>query len=307
LSNATYITNSFDSDIGNDDLTNIYDAVRNTATSGTQTETGTHSITFGDGANINEVIAPGVYETGGAITLNGSFTLAGGSVEDNPIFIFRGSGAFTTAVGITITLTGNAKPENIFWMSDAAMATAADAKIKGTMMGAAGGGAGAVSTGAGTELVGRLFTKNGAITTGASTKITVPTENSSLDFGSLSTFAMWSSAGGVSDVATAEITGDVGNVSGILSMTGTHVGEAYPAGTQGGPVVNVSTTTYSIYTGGSEVANSRRTIDLKTTLISIQTLVTVASDADPVELRWRVNKGTATLSNRFFSLIRSEH
>jgi hypothetical protein len=293
LSNATYITNSFDSDLGLYDLTNIYEAVKDMATAGTQTETGTHSITFGDGANTNEVIVPGVYETGGAITLNGSFTLAGGVVEDNPIFIFRGPGAFTTAVGITITLTGNAKPENIFWMSDAAMAT--------------GAGAGAVSTGAGTELDGRLFTKNGTITTGASTKITVPTENSSLDFGSLSTFAMWSSAGGVSDVATAEITGDVGNVSGILSMTGTHVGEAYPAGTQGGPVVNVSTTTYSIYTGGSEVANSRRTIDLKTTLISIQTLVTVASDADPVELRWRVNKGSATLSNRFFSLIRSEH
>lgn len=91
-------------------------------------------------------------------------------------------------------------------------------------MAAAGAGAGAVSTGAGTEIVGRLFTKNGAITTGASTKITAPTENSSLDFGSLSTFAMWSSAGGVSDVATAETTGDVGNVSGILSMTGTHVG-----------------------------------------------------------------------------------
>ena len=307
LSNATHITTSFDSDIGNTDLINIYAAVKNTATSGTQTETGSHSITFGDGANINEIIVPGVYETGGAITLNGSFTLAGGSVEDNPIFIFRGSGAFTTAVGIEIILTGNAKPENIFWMSDAAMATGADAIIKGTMMGAAEAGAGAMSTGAGTEIEGRLFTKNGAITTGASSKITVPTGSSSLDFGTLSTFALWSSAGGVSDVATAEITGDVGNVTGILSITGTHVGQAYPAGTQGGPVVNVSTTTYSIYTGGSEVANSRRTIDLRTSLISIQTLITVASDAAPVELRWRVNKGTATLSNRFFSLIRSEH
>jgi len=176
------------------------------------------------------------------------------------------------------------------------------------MMGAAGGGAGAMSTGADTDLVGRIFTKLGAITLGANTKLVTPTiAASTVDFGTLSTFALWSNGGGVSDVATAEITGDVGNVSGILSMTGTHVGEAYPAGTQGGPVVNVSTTTFSIYTGGSEVANSRRTIDLKSTLISIQTLVTVASDADPVELRWRVNKGTATLSNRFFSLIRSEH
>jgi len=298
LSNATNITNSFDSDIGEADLIGLYNEVKNMA------QTDTHPIIFAAG----EVITPGVYQTPGALTLNGSFTLDGGTAEENPVFIFRGSGAFTTATFVTISLIGNAKPENIFWMSDVAMSTAANVTMKGTMMGAAGGGAGAMSTGADTDLVGRIFTKLGAITLGANTKLVTPTiAASTVDFGTLSTFALWSNGGGVSDVATAEITGDVGNVSGILSMTGTHVGEAYPAGTQGGPVVNVSTTTFSIYTGGSEVANSRRTIDLKSTLISIQTLVTVASDADPVELRWRVNKGTATLSNRFFSLIRSEH
>ena len=305
MSNATFTTNSFDSDIGEADLVSLYNEVKNIA------QTDTHPIIFAAG----EVITPGVYQTPGALTLNGSFTLAGGTAEENPVFIFRGSGAFTTATFVTISLTGNAKPENIFWMSDVAMSTAADVTMKGTMMGAAGGGAGAMSTGADTDLVGRIFTKLGAITLGANTKIAIPTAAAStVDFGTLSTFALWSNGGGVSDVATANTTGDAGTVAGVLSMTFTesetgagHHGETYFPNTQGGTVTNISTTTYGIYVNGIEVPDSRRTIEKQSTLISIQTMVTVASDALPVELRWRVDKGSATLSNRFFSLIRSEH
>jgi hypothetical protein len=304
MSNATFTTTSFDSAIGEADLISLYNQLSNI------TSTGTHPIIFGG----DEIITPGVYETGAALTLNGSFTLAGGTAEENPVFIFRGPGAFTTAVGITISLTGNAKPENIFWMSDVAMSTAANVTMKGTMMGAAAGGAGAMSTGADTDLEGRIFTKLGAVTLGANTKIVIPTGASPVDLGSLSTFALWSNNGGVSDVATADTTGDAGTVAGVLSMTYTesatgagHHGEAYFPNTEGGEVTNISTTTYSIYVDGTEVLDSRRTIEKQSTLISIQTMVTVASDALPVELRWRVNKGTATLSNRFFSLIRSEH
>jgi hypothetical protein len=304
LSNASFITTSFDSAIGKANLISLYSQVKNAA------QTDTHPIIFA----ANEIITPGVYQTSGALTLNGSFTLDGGTEEENPIFIFRGPGAFTTATFVVISLIGNAKPENIFWMSDVAMSTAADVTMKGTMMGGAGGGAGAMSTGATTDLDGRMFTKLGAITLGANTRIAIPTEVSAFDFGTLSTFALWSNGGGVSDVATANTTGDAGTVAGVLSMTFTesetgagHHGEAYFPNTQGGDVTNISTTTYGIYVGGVEVPDSRRTLDKASALISIQTLVDVASDALPVELRWRVNKGTATLSNRFFSLIRSEH
>ena len=305
MSNATFTTTSFDSAIGAADLISLYEEVKD------KESTGSHPIIFGG----DEIITPGVYDTGAALTLNGSFTLAGGTEEENPVFIFRGPGAFTTAVGITISLTGNAKPENIFWMSDVAMSTAANVTMKGTMLGAAGGGAGAMSTGADTDLVGRIFTKLGAVTLGANTKIAIPTAVAThVDLGTLSTFALWSNGGGVSDVATADTTGDAGTVSGVLSMTYTesatgagHHGEAYFPNTQGGEVTNISTTTYGIFVDGVEVPDSRRSIEKQSTLISIQTMVTVASDALSVELRWRVNKGTATLSNRFFSLIRSEH
>ena len=308
LSNAAFTTTSFDSAIGESDLVALYNEVK-TATN-SDGSTGTHPVIFA----ANEIITPGIYQTPGALTLNGSFTLDGGTEEENPIFVFRGPGAFTTAVGITVSLTGNAKPENIFWMSDVAMSTAASVTLKGTMMGGAGGGAGAMSTGATTDLDGRMFTKLGAITLGANTRIAIPTEVSVFDFGTLSTFALWSNGGGVSDVATANTTGDAGTVAGVLSMTYTesetgagHHGETYFPNTQGGDVTNISTTTYGVYVGGVEVPDSRRTLEKQSALISIQTLVDVASDALPVELRWRVNKGSATLSNRFFSLIRSEH
>lgn len=304
MSDATFLTTSFDSDIGKANLISLYNAVKNAA------QTDTHPTIFAAG----EVITPGVYQIPAALTLNGSFTLAGGTDEENPVFIFRGPGAFTTAVGIIITLTGNAKPENIFWMSDVAMSTAASVTMKGTMMGAAGGGAGAMSTGATTDLDGRLFTKLGAITLGANTKIAIPTDVSAFDFATLSTFAMWSNSGGVSDVATANTTGDAGTFAGVLSMTYTdqetgagHHGEAYFPGTAGGDVINTSTTTYGVFVNDVEVTDSRRIIETQSSRITIQTLVNVASDALRVELKWRVNKGSATLSNRFFSLIRSEH
>jgi hypothetical protein len=142
---------------------------------------------------------------------------------------------------------------------------------------------------------------------GANAVINTPVGNAPVNLGTLSSFAMWSSDGGVSDVATATTTGDVGTAAGALSMTGSHTGVEYPAGTQGGDIANISTTTYSIFINGTEVANSRRTIKRESSLVSSQAMITVLTDGFPVELRWKVDEGSATLSNRSFSLIRSEH
>jgi hypothetical protein len=110
-----------------------------------------HGLAFGSG----EVLPPGVYDVGGGPSITGTLTLAGGTTIANPVFIIRGSGAFTTGVGATVLLTGNAKPENIFWVSAGAMSTAANTTMKGTMLGG-GTGAGALSLGAGTNLEGCL-------------------------------------------------------------------------------------------------------------------------------------------------------
>lgn len=279
---------TFSSDQGVIDAANLYDELM--AYPGGVP----HALTFGSG----EVLSPGVYDVSGAPSIAGTLTMDGGG-DPNSVFIIRAPGAFTTGVGTTVVLTGGAKPENIFWVSDAAMSTAANTIMKGTMLGG-GTGAGAVSLGADSDLEGRLFTKLGAVSLGANVVLTAPTGIAPVSLGVLSTFAMWSSSGAVSDEASATTTGDVGTALGALTITGTHTGEEYPAGTTS----STSTTTYSIYQNGVEVVNSSRTIHLPNAIVSLQAMVTITA-GESIEVRWKVDAGEATLDHRTFSLVRS--
>ncbi|AFU67220.1 secreted ice-binding cell surface protein (Por secretion system C-terminal sorting domain) [Psychroflexus torquis ATCC 700755] len=181
----------------------------------------THPLVFGNG----EILSPGVYDVGGAPSISGTLTMDGDG-DPNSLFIIRGPGAFTTVAGTTVVLTGNAQPENIFWVSGAAMSTGASTIMKGTLVGG-GGGAGAVSLGANTNHVGRMFTKLGAVSVGASSILAIPTGTPFFNLRSLSTFVMWSSGGALSDSASSDITGDVGTASGALAIAGTHNGRIY--------------------------------------------------------------------------------
>jgi len=255
----------------------------------------THALTFGSG----ETLDPGAYDVAGAPSIAGTLTMDGGG-DPNAVFIIRGSGAFTTGAGTTVVLTGNAKPENIFWVSGAAMSTAANTVMKGTMLGG-GASAGAVSLGDGSNLEGRLFTKLGAVSLGENVVITSPTVAAPVDLGVLSTFAMWSSDGVVSDVGTATTTGDVGTAAGAITMTGTHIGKEYPANTTSSPSIS----TYSIYKNGVEISNSSRKISSQSATVSLQGMVIINED-DTVEIRWKVETGEVRLDNRTLSLIRSQ-
>jgi hypothetical protein len=259
----------------------------------------THNPTFGSG----ETLSPGVYDVSGAASIAGTLTLDGGTATENPIFIIRGSAAFTTTADTNVVLTGNAKPENIFWVSGAAMSTAANTVMKGTMLGG-GVGAGAVSLGADSNLEGRLFTKLGGVTLGENVVITSPIVASPDDLGVLSTFTMWSSDGAVSDVATATTTGDVGTAAGTLTMTGTHTGEEYPSGTVSSSP-KIATSTYSIYKNEVEISNSSRIITSQSAVVSLQGMV-IVEEEDTVEIRWKVETGEVRLDNRTMSLIRSQ-
>ena len=109
LSGASETVTTFDSDGGVADLTNLYDELM-AYPGGTN-----HALVFG--SITGETLPPGVYDVGGAPSITGTLTLAGGTATANPVFIIRGPGAFTTGIGTTVILTGNAKPENIFWVS----------------------------------------------------------------------------------------------------------------------------------------------------------------------------------------------
>lgn len=255
----------------------------------------THALTFGSG----ETLDPGVYDVAGAPSIAGTLTMDGGG-DPNAVFIIRGSGAFTTGAGTTVVLTGNAKPENIFWVSGAAMSTAANTVMKGTMLGG-GASAGAVSLGYGSNLEGRLFTKLGAVSLGENVVITSPTVAAPVNLGVLSSFAMWSSDGVVSDVGTATTTGDVGTAAGAITMTGTHIGKEYPANTTSSPI----SITYSIYQNEEKISNSSRKISSQSATVSLQGMVIINED-DTVEIRWKVETGEVRLDNRTLSLIRSQ-
>jgi hypothetical protein len=283
-------TQSFDFDRGVADLTSLYNELN------LLVATSTHALDFGTG----EVLSPGVYDVNGAVTISGTLTLDGGGDPDS-IFIIRAIGVFGTEAGATVELTGNAKPENIFWLSDAAMSTGAGTTMKGSML-AGGTNAGAIGLGADTNFSGRLFTKLGAIILGANNIITVPTNNGPFNLGILSTFAMWTSDGGVSDSASSVIRGDLGTAEGELTIYGLHAGEKYAPGSSAN---YVTTTTYSVYLNGVEVANSSRTIKLDNSIVSLQAMVTVSADNHPVEIRWKVSDGQVSLGHRILTLIRN--
>jgi hypothetical protein len=172
--------------------------------------------------------------------------------------------------------------------------------MKGTMLGG-GNGAGAVSLGINSNLEGRMFTKLGAVSLAAGVNLTTLTGNAPVNLGVLSTFAMWSSSGAVSDVATVTTIGDVGTASAALTMLGAHTGEEYPAGT----ISSAGITTYSVYQNGVEVASSSRTINLQSAVLSLQAKVNVTT-GDSVEIWWKVNGGESTINNRTLSLICSQ-
>ena len=101
--------------------------------------TSAHAAAFGAG----EVLGPNVYTTTGVGSIGGVLTLDGGG-DPLSIFVFKINGTLTTSAGVSIELIGDARAENIYWVSQ-----------------------GAMSFGATNDLVGRFIANNAAVTVGA--------------------------------------------------------------------------------------------------------------------------------------------
>ncbi len=249
-----------------------------------------HGLTFGGG----EILLPGVYDVTGAPSIAETLTLDGNGDSD-ALFIIRGTGAFTTGASTTVILTNGARPNNVFWVSGAAMSTGAGTTIEGTFVAKNA----AIALGANTKLTGRLFSTLGAITMGATSKLLVPCCSSKIDFGVLNSFVIFSANGGISGCPDCTITGDVGTGLGAPTDFGGINGTVFPPGTTTTP--NVSS--YSIYKNDIEVLESSRTIFLSAT-VALQAMVTV-EEGQEIQVRWKVSKGGATLHHRILSLIRA--
>ncbi len=251
-----------------------------------------HGPIFGN----DEVLPPGIYDLPAAVSLAGTLTMDGGG-DTNSVFIIRMVGALTSGALTTVVLTNGARARNIFWVCEAAIALAASTIMKGTLISHAG----AVSMAAGSNLEGRMFSIIGAITMGPGTA-TVPSGTSFIDLGVLSTFVIFTSSGAIGNTNPSEITGDVGTNLGAIAGFDDIDGNVYGPGAAPNPVNNTFVT-FSLYQNGIKVENSSRTVDINTSVISLQAMGTV-TEGQSFDVRWRVDEGGVFIGNRILSLIR---
>lgn len=191
-----------------------------------------HSPVFGG----NETISAGIYSIGGAGSINGTLILDG---EQNPdaVFIFKFEGALTGGTSSIIVLTNSARATNVFWISEGPISIGASSTMKGNLIAHPG----AVTIGAASTLEGRMFSTEGAININnvdgykPSGQITIPIKCdnscSTSILGSVENFAMFSSAGAVSNAGSSAFIGHIGSNSGAVSgfENSTLVGSLYNA------------------------------------------------------------------------------
>lgn len=136
--------------------------------------------TGGYGSTIT-TLTQGIYNTGGAISVNGTLTLDGQN-NPNSRFIIRSGGAFTMGAGSKIILTNGTQAQNVFWIITGAVSLAANSEAKGIFISSA-----AISLGANCTLEGGVLTTAGAITTLDGMSLATPSmllkENQSIDSG----------------------------------------------------------------------------------------------------------------------------
>ncbi|MEJ6795848.1 MAG: hypothetical protein QNK63_03965, partial [Flavobacteriales bacterium] len=70
------------------------------------------------------------------------------------------------------------------------------------------------------------------------------------------------------------------------AIAGTLTGTFYPPGSTASatPPVVTGSVTYSIYLNGTEVLNSSRRFKLDSDIVSLQAMVTVAAENNPIEI-----------------------
>ena len=214
----------------------------------------------------------------------------------NAIFIIRTGGALTTGAATTVVLINGASSNNIFWISEGALSLAANTIMKGTLLAHNA----AASAAAGSNLDGRMFSTSGALSIGPGTAY-IPTGESYVDLGVLSSFVMFTSSGAISNTDPSTITGDVGTNSGAIAGFDNLNGNIYSPGSPSPPVNNTQVT-FSVYQNGVPVPHSSRTNDINTSVIPLQAIATVAAGQE-INIYWHVDSGGVMLGNRILTLV----
>lgn len=263
------------------------------------TTNSSHGAVFGNG----EILTAGVYSVQGATSLAGDLFLNAAG-NPNAVFIFKLGAAFTSGAGSKVILANAASACNVFWVAEGEVALAASTSMKGTLFGHNG----AVSMASGCTLEGRMFSTTGAVTIDKST-VKIPNNCSFLDIGVLSSFALYTAVGAVTNTGISNVTGDIGSNLGLISgfLNSTVLGNTYGPQSELVTIDKNVLATFSIYQNGVLVPNSSRTRRSKTptTDVVLQAIATVL-DGQAIEVRWKTDVSQLKMTNRIITIVKTQ-
>ena len=299
--NRITTTIQMNTEVCNADLPDIYAQLINVPVTNAA-----HAFTFGSA--LGETLTPGKYEVGSAITVELNLILDGGG-NQNAVFIFHADGDIPLSSFTTITLTGGAKAENVFWVAEGAVNVGEGSTMKGTLF----SNNYAVAVGALCVLEGRMLSTSGAIAFGPGV-VSLPTNLPySIDLKSLSSFVAYSSGGAINNTGTTTVyNGNLASHAGDTSSLASAVvnGVIFPTGVSSAVVYSeessiVTYVTFSIYQNGVEVpASSRRvTCDSDLNTVLLQALVTV-NLGESIDIRWKTEGGLLSVGSRSLILTK---
>jgi hypothetical protein len=167
--------------------------------------------------------------------------------------------------------------------------------------------------GAGGKLEGRLFAITGAVSCNSVSAI-IPSGNSVIELGALSTFIFFSGNGAASNVAASIITGDVGTNEGAI--TGLELPTVFKGSFlyPGGNTIMTSTPndtkaigTFGIYQNGVLIPSSNKTLtsNANSSNISLQAIATILAN-QAIDVRWNTDSEKIVIGNRTLTLIKIE-
>ena len=181
------------------------------------------SATFPPLTNLTTVTA-GVYKQAAATTPTGTITLDGQG-DANSIFLFVVTGALSISASCEFILIDGATANNVFWVTDGALTLGANSVCVGNFIGLV-----AVTLGADCVLNGRALSLGGALANNGDAYVTSSSLTSPFELGYLVGFALFTSAGALSNAGAGNIiTGDIGTNLGAITgfSTATLTGNEY--------------------------------------------------------------------------------
>jgi hypothetical protein len=240
---------------------------------------------------------PGYYTYGAALGFNGNTVLDGGGVSDS-YFVFNCVGAFTTAAGVTVSLTNGANASNVFYLSNVALTPGANSTIPGTFISKTT----TVGLGADCNITGRLLTFAGVITVTTGSIVTITTDPCTIpgvDVGNIKSFAIFSNSGDITTGESSTYIGDIGNNGGTQNGFSSNnvTGNIYPPGTDANSILN-----FGIFSNGNLIPDSARTMiysDNNQDIIIISNFT--VQETDIIDVKCQIDLGNVTFGNRILT------